>query len=275
MKTMLSKALVLTVIVLFIGAAVMPAINGYFEEIEFQSTVDKFMSVRILRYLMEFYEYISKQKGIKKLPAIFPLLLYNGDKKWTAKTNIKDLISKSIPEKYIPNFSYYKIIENEIPRETLLKIHNAVSAIFYVEGSNPEELSKNFRDVLKLLEQEQPEILRLFRNWLNNLFGNKDTELTDQIEDLLEVKSMFETALKQQQKKWTEQGIEQGELLEKQNVLIKQLSRKFDINEKDKNVIKDNTDFDSLDRALEEILFAQTKEEVLSIIKYYGGQVFY
>ena len=58
--------------------------------IEFQSTVDKFMALRMLRYICEFYDFLL-QKKLKKLPAVFPVLLYNGNRKWTAKKNIKDL----------------------------------------------------------------------------------------------------------------------------------------------------------------------------------------
>ncbi len=65
--------------------------------IEFQSTVDRFMALRILRYICEFYEFLIQQK-IKKLPAVFPVLLYNGDIRWTAKHNIKELINHVIVE---------------------------------------------------------------------------------------------------------------------------------------------------------------------------------
>ena len=106
--------------------------------IEFQSTVDKFMAVRINRYLAEFYEFLSYTVKGKDIPAAFPVMLYNGEEKWTSSSNLHDLIQPSIPDKYIPHFSYYKIIENEIPKEVLLKIENAVSAIFYVENSKPE-----------------------------------------------------------------------------------------------------------------------------------------
>jgi predicted transposase/invertase (TIGR01784 family) len=49
---------------------------------------------------------------------------------------------------------------------------------------------------------------------LNNLFQtakeNWDTEeLSDRIDDIMEVKNMFETALKERDKKMIEQGIEQ------------------------------------------------------------------
>jgi len=47
----------------------------------------------------------------------------------TIPSNIKNLIDQQIPEKYIPAFEYYKIIEKDIPDETLLKLQNLVSII--------------------------------------------------------------------------------------------------------------------------------------------------
>lgn len=87
---------------------------------EFQSTVDKRMPLRFLRYILELYEDNGKNdEGL--YPAIFPLLLYNGEAKWTAKTNIADVIDQSIPKKYIPNFKYYPILINEIDNKKTFK----------------------------------------------------------------------------------------------------------------------------------------------------------
>jgi len=184
---------------------------------EFQSTVDKFMAIRILRYICEFYEFLI-QKKIKKLPPVFPVLLYNGDAKWTAKYNTKDLISRFVPEKYIPNFSYYPILENEIPTETLLHIRNAVAAIFYIENSSIEDTKKNIRKIINLLMTENPEVVILIRKWINNLFGYKDTEINESIKELEGTHEMFATTLKKHdeelkrisEQKGVEKGIQKG-----------------------------------------------------------------
>jgi hypothetical protein len=41
--------------------------------------------------------------------------------------------------------SYYAILVNEIPKESLVRIHNAVSAVFYVETGDPEKLAPDTR----------------------------------------------------------------------------------------------------------------------------------
>jgi hypothetical protein len=106
--------------------------------LEFQSTVDKTIPVRMFSYLFQFYDLLQRESQKGKLPSIFPLLLYNGLEDWTIPTNIKDLIDHQIPEKYIPNFEYYLIVEKDIPDEVLEKLHNLVSAIIFLEKRRDE-----------------------------------------------------------------------------------------------------------------------------------------
>ena len=77
--------------------------------LEFQSTVDKSIPVRMFSYILQFYDLLYRNSTKDKLPCVFPVLLYNGIKNWTIPTNIRDLIDIRIPEKYIPSFEYYKI----------------------------------------------------------------------------------------------------------------------------------------------------------------------
>ena len=60
--------------------------------LEFQSTVDKMMTVRFLRYIMELYESFRKIPETGLFPAVFPVLLYSGDSLWTAKEEVSSLI---------------------------------------------------------------------------------------------------------------------------------------------------------------------------------------
>ncbi len=85
----------------------------------------------MIHYIVELYEYLVKNHNLKTLPAVFPIMLYNGEKRWTAPEELNILIEKSIPEKYIPGFRYYKIAENEFGKEFLKTLKNSVGALFY------------------------------------------------------------------------------------------------------------------------------------------------
>ena len=63
-----------------------------------------------------------------------------------------------------------------------------------------------------------------------------------------------------------EQGIEKGELINKQNVLIKQILRKFGISDMESAAIKEIESLEILDAALDIILFAENKTEVMGTI---------
>ncbi len=185
--------------------------------IEFQSTVDKFMALRILRYELEFYDFyiksqIEKKQSIDKLPPLFPILLYNGNDTWTAPTNIKDLIKSDIPAQYIPDFSYFKVIENTFSREHLLNIKNALSAVFFVENSNPEDLKFEIDNLISLIEKESPEIINIFRNWFRYLldFNESDNKVIEKLDEIKEVKTMFTATLETYAEKLRNEGIERG-----------------------------------------------------------------
>ena len=60
---------------------------------------------------------------------------------------------------------------------------------------------------------------------------------------------------------------EEGELLEKQKVLRKQLSRKFGLTDQENDLITNQQDPELLDKALDEFVYAENKEEVLKHIR--------
>jgi hypothetical protein len=64
-----------------------------------------------------------------------------------------------------------------------------------------------------------------------------------------------------------EKGIEEGKIQEKQQVLIRLLSKKYSLNEQDKQHISSISDPDKLDLALDEIVVAETKEQVLKLLE--------
>ncbi|MBN2736248.1 MAG: Rpn family recombination-promoting nuclease/putative transposase [Spirochaetales bacterium] len=239
--------------------------------LEFQSTVDPFMALRFLRYICEFYQSLISAKSVKKLPAVFPLLLYNGDAKWTAPVNINELIDSSISSKYIPNFQYYKIAENEFSKELLESIQNVVSALFYVENTDPKKVISALENLRKYLKKEPKPILRLFTKWLNHYLKYHDVISPDNLVELIiedkEIKPMLETAMKRHDEEQQQIGIQRGELQDKQTILIRLMDKKFGLTSVEKTTILKCKNRDLLDNALEEILFAETKEIVLTLLK--------
>ena len=71
--------------------------------------------------------------------------------------------------------------------------------------------------------------------------------------------------------RWLEEGKAkgklEGELLNQQDVVIKQLNKKFGLKEEEKEFIRSVKDRKKLDKVIEEILFSESKEELLSYLK--------
>jgi len=104
--------------------------------IEFQSTVARFMALKVLNYITTFYmDYVNSDSKLKILPPIFPIILYNGDKKRTAQANIVDLIEfNDLLGKFSLNFEYCKIAISEYSQEKLTKIQDVVSTLLLAEN---------------------------------------------------------------------------------------------------------------------------------------------
>ena len=140
--------------------------------LEFQRKVDRFMALRFLRYICEFYQTLKLDRN-QKLPAVFPLLLYCGARKWTAPLSIQDLIDDrgKIPEYYLPNFKYCIIDENDYVPEELEDIHNTVAALFLAEKTPEDKLSEIDRMLYTIVESEDRGDVRELLLWLRDVLG--------------------------------------------------------------------------------------------------------
>ncbi|BAP56903.1 hypothetical protein THII_2606 [Thioploca ingrica] len=181
--------------------------------IEFQSTVTWFMAVRLLHYLSSFWlDYAESQPQSKKLPAVFPLVLYSGDDKWTAQTDLAELLEQpELFQSYTPQFRYFKIAENEYSPAQLLQIRNIVSTLFLAETQYDLDLLKT--ELLNLFTQEEDKAaISLLLNWFKQLVvhGRREAidyeELGQIYQSQVEAKQMIETAIAKERQQIFEQG---------------------------------------------------------------------
>jgi predicted transposase/invertase (TIGR01784 family) len=143
--------------------------------IEFQSTVDKFMALRLLNYLTLLYQDLQKTDNLSpdgKLPPVLPLVLYNGQRKWNAPIHFSELIQDITGglSKYRPDFRYLLLEENLYNNEDL-PTRNLVSAVFKLEKSrNPEDMRELVSTLIVWLKAPDKEnIRRSFAVWINRV----------------------------------------------------------------------------------------------------------
>ncbi|MBK1618605.1 transposase [Lamprobacter modestohalophilus] len=115
--------------------------------IEFQSTVDPTMPLRMLHYVACFYQHLLKTKvttTAQGLPPILPIVLYNGLERWHAAEDIDELVRPTPPlflRAYQPHLRYYLIDEGRYTPEQLSAIDSPLSGVFEVEIASGDRAS--------------------------------------------------------------------------------------------------------------------------------------
>ena len=208
--------------------------------LEFQSTVDPWMAVRIMTYLGLLYQDLIKEKQFtagKMLPPVLPIVLYNGDSEWKAATNINELIY-SIPgglAQYHPSLQYLLLSEREYADKDLKELNNLVAALFRLENSkNAQQLHDVVIQLLQWLSSPQQDSLRrAFTVWFSRVLFPARLSDEDQpaIEELDEVKNMLANRVKEwEQDSWNrgvEKGLQKGLQKGRVEVLLNLLEIKF------------------------------------------------
>ena len=211
--------------------------------LEFQSTVDKSIPIRMFSYMLLLYDLIYKNSKKGLLPNIFPILLYNGQNDWTIPANISDLIEKNIPEKYIPSFEYYPIIEKAISDKTLDHLHNLVAAVIYLEKQKDEnKITEAIDKVIEFIKNENIIDIRIFTLWLKKMFrASVSEEQIEKINNIKEAKSMITLLAEKIEKKGKIEGkIEDAKVMLQDGFTIEQVMKYTGLSRED--VIKLTTD---------------------------------
>ena len=185
--------------------------------IEFQSTVEPFMALRVLNYITNFYmDFLVNNSDVEKLPAVFPIVLYNGSAPWTAPVNLSALIEQNPPlGAFALDFQYFLIAENEYSQEALLKIRNIVSTLFLAESHYDLEVLE--AELLNLFSSETDrQAVSLFLNWFRQLafHGRIESDDYQSLESIYqneeEVKTMLVTALERERQRFFQNGLREG-----------------------------------------------------------------
>ena len=187
--------------------------------LEFQSTIDHFMAVRILGYLALLYQDLirTEQLGIRdKLPPVLPLVLYNGERPWQAPTHLEQLIHSAPAglEAYRPQLSYLLLDEGRLTLDDLTQTQNLVTALFQLENSRSEQdIQAILVHLIEWLKSpEQSGLRRAFTVWLKRVILPARTldEQFPEINDLQEVHTMLAERVKQWTQEWRQAGVVEG-----------------------------------------------------------------
>jgi predicted transposase/invertase (TIGR01784 family) len=256
--------------------------------IEFQSSVDPWMSVRIMTYIGLLYQELINSGQIKsgdKLPPVVPLVLYNGRKTWTARLDIADLISP-VPAalaRYRPSLRYFLLDEGRIPVEEL-DADSLTACLMRIERSmGSESLLEALGNLKKILSHKNYQSLnRAFAVWIIRILQSRRMlkESIPEVNDLEEVSTMLAESLDEWTEQWKMEGLQEGlqkgriegrmegeakgRLEGRSAVLSRQLAKRFgpeSIGSKEQERLR-TADPERLDLWAERILDAKTVDEV-------------
>lgn len=90
--------------------------------LEHQSTPDKLMPFRLLKYICNIIDQHLKTYGGKKIPLVYPTVVYNGKRKYPFSTNLADLVDA--PKELVDHYFLkpFQLIDlGQIDDETLKK----------------------------------------------------------------------------------------------------------------------------------------------------------
>lgn len=187
--------------------------------LEFQSSVDTFMSVRTLTYVGLLYQDLIKSKQLTtngKLPPVLPIVLYNGESRWKAETDVFDLI-ENIPgslAKFSPRMQYLLIDEGAYADAELQSLKNLVSALFQLEKTPIKEMSRDL--LVRIIEwaKENRDLQRAFFVFLNRIYFQSRVDVDKLFQDAKdgeEVTAMLQKNVERWIEEWKAEGKAEGE----------------------------------------------------------------
>lgn len=213
--------------------------------LEFQSGIYRFMAVRVLTYIELLYQDLIRNRQLgkrrpRRLPAVLPIVLYNGSRRWSSPRDLESLIEPGPAglEAYRPQARYLLIDESAYADADLASQRNLVAALFRLENSPVAEVAREVVVALAewLGEPEQEELRRSFLIWLREGFlkARLPNTALPELNNLEEARIMLSEHVVDWTKQWKQEGLQQGlqegrqeGLHSERRMLLRQIRRRF------------------------------------------------
>ncbi|WP_341759378.1 Rpn family recombination-promoting nuclease/putative transposase [Candidatus Tisiphia endosymbiont of Ptychoptera albimana] len=191
--------------------------DGYiFLLLEHQSTVDKMMAFRLFKYMINICDrYLTTNPKAKSLPVIYPLIIYNGKKKYNASLNIWNLFSHPDLARGFWTNDCQLINVHDIPDEELKKKVWSGILLFFLKHIHERQLLKRWQEISYLLPKlskitiGHDHIRNLLSYTLTFIEQNDKIELEKILKNNL-TKEKGEELMPSIAQVWKEEGIEIG-----------------------------------------------------------------
>jgi hypothetical protein len=233
--------------------------------LELQSTPDPFMAVRLLTYTGLLFEEIIRKEKLKpgdRLPAVLPLVLYNGERPWRAPLRLESHFVSVPPllRRHLPRLSYVLLDERRLDLNRPELKQNLTAALFRIEtNENPEALPEYSQEIDSLIPRGERDLRRSVLAWFAMVVRRMlpDAIIPEGI-NLKEAPMLEKTIVK-----WHDQ-IEKKALLEgRRDTLLEQMTFRFGpLPEDVRSRVQQMTSAKDLSRLARKILSAKSLQEM-------------
>jgi predicted transposase YdaD len=228
--------------------------------LEFQSTIDVSMALRILTYVGLLYQDLIKAAHYPSegpLPAVLPIVLYNGSTRWHAAEDLSSLI-QSDPHAltpYQPRVRYLLLDERHYPDSEMPQRRNLVAAVFRLENSRTHaDVDAVVGQLMEWLSSaEHQSLRRAFGVWIGKVilarFPGMEMSTMDELQEI-------RAEIAERYRVWGEQIKHEGHQQGEAQVLLVLLRKRFGALPEAVTIRVKNAPVDQVESWAEELLDA-------------------
>ena len=259
--------------------------------LEFQSTSDSLMALRNLEYTALLYRELERrvELGVPgSWPPVLPVVLYNGEARWTAELEMRELIAP-VPGLIAPCQPSQRSLLLDERRVAVddLPLGNLVRALAGFEQSrSPTELAQVAVAVNDWLrEQSEPGLADVFVDWMHQIAARmaRAGELAPLGRNLEEAAMTLVERVAQWPEQWRQEGVVQGRregvaqgrreeaadrLAWERGMLSRQAALRFGsrVGDQIRTLLDDTEDRDHLAKVAELVISTETARELTDAV---------
>lgn len=254
--------------------------------LEFQSTSDPFMAVRLLTYVGLLLEEIIQKEKLRpgdRLPAVLPLVIHSGRDRWRAPLRLETHFAP-VPKdlkRYLPRLTYLLLDERRLDLDRPELERNPTAAFFQVEVNETAEALLDLYQQLKgRIPPEEAELQRFIDAWFWGVVQRIAPGAIIQNGLTLEGTSMLEENLirwrdqarnqgrREGLKEGLKEGRLQGEVLGLRRALLKLMAERFGRLPKEvRSQVQQISSTQDLEKLTRKVLSAESLEDLSIFIQ--------
>jgi hypothetical protein len=181
--------------------------------LEFQSSSDPFMAVRLLTYVGLLLEDIIRKEKLRpgdRLPAVLPLVIHSGRSRWRAPLRLETHFAPVAKDlrRYLPRLTYLLLDERRLDLNRPELERNPTAAFFQVEVNEEVEALPDLHQRLRnSIPPGETGLRRIIDAWFAGVVRRTDPGAIMQVGANLEEVPM---GLEENMIRWRDEAIKQG-----------------------------------------------------------------